>query len=155
MTLGVFPAATSTPTGVCSQRFEALFPRAGALGCEVCFSLPLFLPVYLRTNVGPPSLPAATLPRVLSTQLPVSAPPTGLGECFFFNSWLLGFHTVLFSGSSSCFPFLNCCPSFDCVRRHSVSTYASILAGSLILEKYFLLLWGSWVRKGTKWRHNS
>ena len=31
-------------------------------------------------------LPAAALPWVLSAQLPVSAPPTGLDECFFFNS---------------------------------------------------------------------
>ena len=30
------------------------------------------------------------------------------------------------------FLFLNyCCPSFGCARRHSVSTYTSILAGSL------------------------
>ena len=29
--LGVSPAAASTPTGVFNQRFEALFPRAGAL----------------------------------------------------------------------------------------------------------------------------
>ena len=32
--LGVFPAATSTPMGVFTQRFGALFPRAGALGCS-------------------------------------------------------------------------------------------------------------------------
>ena len=35
--LVVFPAAAPTPTGVFNQRFEALFPRAGALGCAVCF----------------------------------------------------------------------------------------------------------------------
>ena len=35
--LGVSPAAASTPIGVFNQRFEALFPRAGALGCAVCF----------------------------------------------------------------------------------------------------------------------
>ena len=45
--------------------------------------------------------------------------------------WLLDFHTVGFSVSSGYFLFLNCCcPSFGCARRHSVSTYASILAGS-------------------------
>ena len=32
------PAATSTPTGVFNQRSETLFPRAGALGCVVCFA---------------------------------------------------------------------------------------------------------------------
>ena len=36
--LGVSPAAAPTPTGVLNQRFEALFPRAGAVGCLVCFA---------------------------------------------------------------------------------------------------------------------
>ena len=34
--LGVSPAAASTCTGVFNQRFEALFSRAGTLGCTVC-----------------------------------------------------------------------------------------------------------------------
>ena len=47
------------------------------------------------------------------------------------SPWLSDFHTVRFSVSSGCFMFLNCCcPSFGCARRHSVSTYASILARS-------------------------
>ena len=33
-----------------------------------------------------PSPLAAALPRVLSTRLPISTPPTSLDECFFFNS---------------------------------------------------------------------
>ena len=36
--LGVSPAAAPTPTGVFNQRFEALFPHAGALGYWVCFA---------------------------------------------------------------------------------------------------------------------
>ena len=36
--LGVSPAAAPTPTGVFNQRFEALFPCAGALGYTVCFA---------------------------------------------------------------------------------------------------------------------
>ena len=36
--LGVSPAAAPTPTGVFSQRSEALFPCTGALGCVVCFA---------------------------------------------------------------------------------------------------------------------
>ena len=36
--LGVSPAAAPTPTGSFNQRFEALFPCAGALGCAVCFA---------------------------------------------------------------------------------------------------------------------
>ena len=35
--LGVSPPAAPTPTGAFNQRFEALFPGAGALGCTVCF----------------------------------------------------------------------------------------------------------------------
>ena len=60
--LGVSPAAASTPRGVFNQRFEALFPGAGALGCEVCFLPPPFLPVYLCANVGPQGLVAVALP---------------------------------------------------------------------------------------------
>ena len=92
--LGVSPAAASIPMDVFNQGFEALFPHAGALGCTVCLTPQLFLPVYLHLNVGPPSpqsptspgLPATTLLRVLFAQLPSSAPPTGMDECFFFNS---------------------------------------------------------------------
>ena len=36
--LGVSPDAAPTPTGIFNQRFEALFPCAGALGCRVCFA---------------------------------------------------------------------------------------------------------------------
>ena len=36
--VGVSPAAAPTPTGVFNQRFEALFPCTGALGCVVCFA---------------------------------------------------------------------------------------------------------------------
>ena len=60
--LGVSPAAASTPTGVFNQRFEALFPGAGALGCVVSFAPPSFLPVYLCANVGPWGLLAACWP---------------------------------------------------------------------------------------------
>ena len=70
--------------------FEALFPQAGALGCVVCLVPQLFLPVYLHANIGPPCLPATALPPVLSAQLPISAPPTGLDECFFFNLLVVG-----------------------------------------------------------------
>ena len=115
------------------QRFEALFPRAGALGCAVCFT-PRHLSVYLCMNVGPQGLPvvrlpvlfvahstslgAATATRVLSAQVPVSAPPTGLDECFLFSYLVLDFLAVRFSVSSGYFLFLNCCcPSFGCARR--------------------------------------
>ena len=106
--LEVSPAAVN-PTGFYSQRFEALFPRAGALVCAIYLTPHLFLPVYLHTNVGPPSLqsalspcpPVTTLPTPVlqplpshessSPWLPISAPPTGLIECFFFNSLVVRF----------------------------------------------------------------
>ena len=92
--LGVSPAASSTPMGVFNQRFEALFPRAGALGYVVCFAprrlsslsvrkcgaagcypllcLPPFsailspaLSVYLCVNVGSQGLLVVRLPAPL------------------------------------------------------------------------------------------
>ena len=105
--LGVPPAAASTPTGVFNQRFEALFPGAGALGCAVCFAPLQALPIYLCMNVGPwgllvVALPALFVPQSVSLwvrphcheshppQLPISAPPTGLNEGFFFISLVVG-----------------------------------------------------------------
>ena len=53
--------------------------------------------------------------QVLSTPVPVSAPPTGLDECLFFISLVSVPLAVRFSVSSGC------------ARRRSVSTYAAIL----------------------------
>ena len=61
------------------------------------------------------SLGPATAMRVLSAQVPVSAPPTGLDECLFFISLVPDVLAVRFSVSSGC------------ARRRSVSTYAAIL----------------------------
>ena len=148
------PAATSTPMGVFNQRFEALFPRAGALGCAVCFASPPFLPVYLCVNVGPRGLPATTwwglpaaawpapfhnpppcwvrqlLPCHKSSppQLPISTPPTGLDECFFFISLVVRLPYSLIFCQFWLFFVFKLLLSFGCARRHSVSTYASILA---------------------------
>ena len=69
MRLGVSPTDTSTCTGVFNQRFEALFPGAGALRRVVCFAPPPFLPVYLCMNVEPWGLLAAAWP-VLFHYLP-------------------------------------------------------------------------------------
>ena len=68
--LGVSPASASTPTGVFNQRFEALFPLAGALGSVVFFAPPPFLLVYLCANVGPQGLPATTLWGLLAVAWP-------------------------------------------------------------------------------------
>ena len=48
---GSFSSCCLNPHRCFSQRFEALFPCAGALGCAVCFAP--FLLVYLCANVGP------------------------------------------------------------------------------------------------------
>ena len=146
--LGVSPAAATTPTGVFNQRFEALFPRAGALGYVVCFT-PRRL-VYLCVNVGPQGLPVVTLPvpfvphsaslgpamatGVLSAPVPVSALPTGLDECLFFISLVSDFLAVRFSVSSGC------------ARRRSVATYAAILVlpFSLLNILSFLFFFLAW-----------
>ena len=91
--LGVSPAAAPAPKGIFNQRFEALFPRAGALGYAVCFppcrfsgfiyaqmwgrkvlptalptpfstTLSLALSVYLCGNVGPRGLVVVRLPAL-------------------------------------------------------------------------------------------
>ena len=76
----------------------------------VCFAPPPYLPVYLSSNVGLQGLLAAALFAPLHNppphwvrqpqpccessppRLPVSvfAPPTGVGECFFFISLVVG-----------------------------------------------------------------
>ena len=80
--LGVSPAAASTPMGVFNQRFEALFPRAGALGYAVCFAprrLSWFICVQVwGCGVLPTSLPApfsATLSQALSVYLCANVGP--------------------------------------------------------------------------------
>ena len=160
--LGVSPAAASTPTGIFNQRFEALFPRAGALGCwspglrglfhrsavppglsmrecgaagststtlwsllDAGWPAPLHSP-QSATLLGPP---AAALRRVL--WLPISAPPNGLDECFFFISLVVGLpYSLIFCQFWLFFVFKLLLSFFGCARRHSVSTYASILAGT-------------------------
>ena len=95
------------PTGFSVRGFEALFPCAGTLGCTVCLAPQLFLPAYSHTNVGPPGPPATTLPQVLSAWLPISAPPTGLDECFFFNSLVVELPYSLIFCQFWLFLFLN------------------------------------------------
>ena len=116
--LGVSPAATSPPTDVFSQWLEALFPHTGTLGCKVCHWVRQLLPCLES------SLPGCPSPPLLPVWMNVSS----------LTPWLSDLHTVRFSVSSGCFLFLNCCPSFGCARRHSLSTYSSIVAGSPILS---------------------
>ena len=98
--LGVSPAATSTPKGVFIQRFEALFPGARALGCSLLHSptIPPGLSVCECGATGSVSCcTACPIPHQLPScressppQLPISATPAGLDECFFFISLVVG-----------------------------------------------------------------
>ena len=125
-----------------ARGFEALFLWTGTLGCLVCLTPQLFLPVYLYSNVGPPSPPASALPT-WSTNHCLAMHPLCPGcpslpllpVCTYVSSltpWMSDFHTNQFSGSSGHFLLLNLLLCFfSCERSQSISTCASILAGSL------------------------
>ena len=86
------------------------------LSAHKCGDCPVPKPLPLRDS-SPQGCPS---PPLLPVWVSVSS----------LTPWLSDFHTVRFSVSSACFLFLNCCPSVDCGRRHSMSPYASILARS-------------------------
>ena len=102
--LGVSPTAASTPTGVFNQWFEALFPRAGTLGCGLCHL------VHQCCLAGQLQLcpPDSTIPHLAESTshhlassplhpLPGCAPPTCLDESFFFKSLVVGLsHSSIF-----------------------------------------------------------
>ena len=118
----------------------------------------LFLPVYLRGNVGAAGSashhlvgstscnlafpgPQSTTSRGPPAARRLAASPLCPGcpspplllvwmNVSSLSPWLSDFHTVRFSVISGGFLFLNCCCPFGCVRRHSVSTYTSILSRS-------------------------
>ena len=137
--LGASPAAASTPMGVFNQWFEALFPLPGALGCLVCYRVHQLLPHW--SAAASPAPIHNLLPCWVRQPLPFngsslpgcpSPPPLpGWMKVSCLSPWLLDFLTVRITLSSGCFfVFKLFCP-FGCARRHSMSTYASILAGSL------------------------
>ena len=66
--LRVSPAAAPNPTGIFNHRFEALFPRARALGCVVCFAPRRLSSLSVRECGARGVLPAA-LPAPFSTTL--------------------------------------------------------------------------------------
>ena len=164
MRLGAPAAATSTPTGVFNQRFEALFPPCWSPGLCGLLHSPSAPPSLFalehgtagstsRCPVRSASCPLPTLlhnmppcwvrqPSPYHKSSPPGCPSLPLLPVWMnvssLSPWLLDLHTVRFSVSSSCFLFLNCCcPSFGCTRRHSVSTYASILARSHLIFQPF------------------
>ena len=113
---GVLPAALPAPlSATLSPPLWVYLCKCGAAGsasartaCAIC---PTLRQSQSRHSHSSPLHPSA-----------VSAPPTGLDECFFFFiSLVLDFLAVRFSVSSGC------------ARRRSVSTYAAILVLSLAI----------------------
>ena len=108
MRLGVSPTAASTPTGVFNQKFEVLFPLCWSPGLLGLFRSPAIPPGLSMRKCGsvgsascctacpiphPPPRWVLQLPPCRESslpQLPISAPPTGLDECFFFISLVVG-----------------------------------------------------------------
>ena len=97
--LGVSPTDTSTPTGVFSQWFEALFPCTGTLGLCALSPGPSAAALPASCSFAQPAPQSATSwvrqpPPCHESSLPscpsLPAPPTGLGECFFFISLVVG-----------------------------------------------------------------
>ena len=98
-------------------RSVSLLRRSTQLICTPMWDHRVRQPPFCRES-SPPSCPS---PPLLWVWTNVSS----------LSPWLSDFHAVRFS-QFWLFLFLNCCcPSFGCVRRHSVSPYAPILAGSL------------------------
>ena len=132
-----FPA-TSIHTGLFSQRlwgfiFLCWHPGSRSLSCS-----PVVPPGFSTCKcwaarsashhlAGSPFHPRCPSLPLLLVSMNVSS----------LTPWLLDFNAVWFSGSSGIFCFKICCyPSVGFVIRQSVSTYASILVGSL-LESWF------------------
>ena len=139
--LGVSSAAASTSTDFCRQTFWVFsFPMVKPWAFSLVL-LPNCSSQLLCTEMWDHPQSLLTCHSVLSA--PVSTPPTSLDECF-FNSLVVGLPCSLISGSSGCFLFLNwLLPSFGCMRKRSVSAYASISSGtpwSMFLTSMFLSL---------------
>ena len=87
-------------------QLEVLSPYFPALEPWVAWSvsLPICSSRFIHTQMWdfplcqpPPIPPGPALSCVLSTRLPISAPPTSLYECFFFNSLVVGLpHSSIF-----------------------------------------------------------
>ena len=115
------------------------------LGCAVCFGSLQFLLVYLCANVGPQRLPTSLGPPATALMWVLSTPAAHFRPSYWsgwvFLLYLLGCWTSVQFNCSGCSLFLSCsCPSFGCARRHNVSTYSSILAGSMVYDLFNVLL---------------
>ena len=156
--LGVSPAAAPTPTGAFNQRFEALFPRAGALGYAACFA-PRRLSRFICAQMWGLGVLPATLSLALSAYLRecgATGSSSGQTACPFrpilHQSWSRHSHESPLRSSyrSGCmFLFyllgvgLPCrfSVSSGCARRRSVSTYAAILVLRILQLLFPRLSW--------------
>ena len=132
MKLGVSPA-TAIPKGFLSQRFwDFLFLHLNPRLCGLSWYPDV--PPGLSACKGGTAWSASHC--LTACPCPLSCPSPSLPVWINVSSltpWLSEFHTVQFSVSSGYYYyFLICCPFFVCVKRQSISIYASILAGSLI-----------------------
>ena len=134
---------TTTSTVFTAKGFEKLWNP-----CAVCLTPQLFLPVYPHTNVGPRSLPAATLPtsvllarnplRLCCLSLPLLLVWMNVSS---LTPWLSDFYTVLFSGSSGCFLFFNLLLSFFWLCEEAKCIYLHLHLG----QKSVKLIFKEWI----------
>ena len=82
------------------------------------------------TSLGPP---ATAPPRVLSAWLPVSTPPTSLGECFFFISLVVGLPCSLIFCQFWLFFVFKLLLSFFWLCEEAQCVYLRLHLGFLIL----------------------
>ena len=119
--------SSAVPPGLSMREYGAVESAShylvGSASCSLACPIP--------QSTTSPGLPATTLPRVLSAWLPVFASPTGPDECFFFIYLVVRLpYSLIFCQFWLFFVFKLLLSFFCCARRHSESTYASILAGS-------------------------
>ena len=114
---GVLPAVLPAPLSATLSPALWVYLCAANVGPQGLLVVRLPAPFIPHST----SLSPATATRVLSTLVPVSAPPTSLDEYLFSISLVLVPLAVRFSVSSGC------------ARRRSVSTYAAILVLPLLL----------------------
>ena len=112
---------------------------------------PSFSSWFIRThtNVGPPAPPASALPEVLSAWPPVSAPSTGLDECFFFDSLVVGlpYSSIFLQFWLLFLLFLNLLLSFFWLCEEAQCIYLcphlgqkSLIVGFLILTQGYVFI---------------
>ena len=142
------------------------FPALEPWVAVVCFTPPWFLPVYLGANVGPQGPPATTLwglpaaawpaplpnppPRWVCQpppchesslpQLTISAPPFGLGECFFFISLVVWLPCSLTFYQFWMFFVFKLLLSFFWLWKEAQCVYLHLLLGRIMEPRKILIV---------------